>query len=115
MDEYIETCLNDILISIDEIESYFKDKSTMLYEVFRNDILRQRAVERNIEIIGEALNRITKRDPSFQLPNARAIIDTRNRVAHGYDSVTPEFLWGLIIRHIPQLKIEVERLLENKA
>jgi len=112
MDEYIETCLNDILISVDEIESYFKGEP-MLYEAFRNDILRQRAVERNIEIIGEAINRISKKDPSFELPNARAIIDTRNRVAHGYDSVTPEFLWGLIIKHIPELKAEVEKLLEN--
>jgi len=101
-----------ILISIDEIESYFKSE-TMLYEAFRNDILRQRAVERNVEIIGEAINRIVKKDPSFQLSNSRAIIDTRNRVAHGYDSVTPEFLWSLIIRHIPELKVQVMKLLGN--
>ncbi|MDL2208700.1 DUF86 domain-containing protein [Parabacteroides sp. OttesenSCG-928-O15] len=112
MDEYIESCLNDILISIEEIESYFK-KETMLYAIFKNDILRQRAVERNVEIIGEAINRILKREPTFQLPNSRAIIDTRNRVAHGYDSVTPEFLWGLIIKHIPVLKVEIEKLLNN--
>ncbi|OAV68229.1 hypothetical protein Barb6XT_01110 [Bacteroidales bacterium Barb6XT] len=81
---------------------------------FSNDILRQRAVERNIEIMGEAINRILKANSTFQLSNARAIVNTRNRVIHGYDSVTPEFLWSLVIKHIPALKSEIEQLLKDK-
>ncbi|KAA6349285.1 hypothetical protein EZS27_003292 [termite gut metagenome] len=46
----------------------------------------------------------------FQLSNAKAIINTRNKVIHGYDSVTPEFLWSLIIKRLPALKIEIENL-----
>lgn len=83
----------------------------MRYAVFEKDFLRRSAVERKTEIMGEAINRILKIKPDFPLPNARAIIDTRNRIIHGYDSVKPDFLWGLVIRHIPALKEDVERLI----
>ncbi len=112
MDEYIEKHLVDVLTAINEIDSFFAGRP-FLYKEFEHDMLRQRAVERNVEIMGEAINRILKVDPEFQLPNARAIINTRNRVIHGYDSVTTEFLWSLIIRHIPALKKDVEALLLN--
>lgn len=85
-----------------------------MFQEFQNDMLRQRAVERNIEIMGEAINRILKANPEFQLSNAKAIINTRNRVIHGYDSVTTEFLWSLIMKHIPALKNDVENILTNK-
>jgi len=112
MDEYIEKHLTDILISINEIESYFT-KGNMRYDNFAKDTLRQRAVERNIEIIGEAVNRILKIDPTFELSNARAIVNTRNKVIHGYDNITSVFLWGLVINHIPSLKNEVDYLLNK--
>ena len=113
MDEYIKKYLTDVLISINEIESYFV-KGNMRYDDFVKDTLRQRAVERNIEIIGEAVNRILKIEPAFELANAKAIVGTRNKVIHGYDSVTTVFLWGLVINHIPGLKNEVENLLNNR-
>ena len=94
MDEYIEKHLIDVLNAINEVESFFADRPK-LFQEFQNDMLRQRAVERNIEIMGEAINRILKANPEFQLTNAKAIINTRNRVIHGYDSVTTEFLWSL--------------------
>ena len=103
MDEYIEKHLIDVLNAINEVESFFADRPK-LFQEFQNDMLRQRAVERNIEIMGEAINRILKANPEFQLTNAKAIINTRNRVIHGYDSVTTEFLWSLIMKHIPALK-----------
>ena len=43
--------------------------------------------------------------------NARAIIDTRNRIIHAYDNVQPVFLWSLVIRHIPELKKDIERII----
>lgn len=113
MDEYIEKHLIDVLNAINEVESFFADRPK-LFQEFQNDILRQRAVERNIEIMGEAINRILKTNPEFQLSNAKAIINTRNRVIHGYDSVTTEFLWSLIMKHIPALKNDVENILTNK-
>lgn len=112
MDEYIEKHLIDVLEATIEVESYFAD-APKLFQNFQKDILRQRAVERNVEIMGEAIHRILKADPNFELPHAKAIVNTRNRVIHGYDSVTTEFLWSLIIRHIPALKKDVEEILNK--
>lgn len=91
MDEYIPVYLMDVKVAIEELESYFIDYP-MEYEVFERDYLRRSAVERKAEIMGEAINRILKIKPDFNLPNAKAIINTRNRIIHGYDSVKPEFL-----------------------
>jgi uncharacterized protein with HEPN domain len=57
MDNNIKTWLYDILSSINEIESYFIDLPKE-FKVYENDLRTKRAVERNIEIIGEAMNRI---------------------------------------------------------
>ncbi|MDE5586037.1 MAG: DUF86 domain-containing protein [Muribaculaceae bacterium] len=81
------------------------------FDVFEKDHLRRSAVERKAEIMGEAMNRIKKADPSVIIPNARAIIETRNRIIHAYDNVQPEFLWGLVIRHIPELKKDIQHIL----
>lgn len=69
--------------------------------------------ERKVEIMGEAINRIKKADPSLFIPNARAIIDTRNRIIHAYDNVQPDFLWSLVLWHIPQLKQDIEKILKD--
>lgn len=113
MDEYIEKHLIDVLNATIEVENFFNDAPKQ-FQNFQKDKLRQRAVERNVEIMGEAINRILKVNPNIELPNAKAIINTRNRVIHGYDSVTTDFLWGLIIRHIPALREDIEKLLFHK-
>jgi uncharacterized protein with HEPN domain len=64
-------------------------------------------VERNIEVIGEALSRILTKDPEINISNSRKIVDTRNRIIHGYDSVSDEIIWGIVIKHLPLLQIEV--------
>ena len=113
MEEYAKKHLEDILNACREVESFFEGRPKVFSE-FSKDILRQRAVERNVEIMGEAINRIKKDFPDIEIENAREIINTRNRVIHGYDSVTPEFLWGLVIKYIPLLKEDIETLLSNK-
>lgn len=109
-DEYVLKHLQDVLDAITELESYFVDFPKR-FDLFEKDGLRICAVERKTEIMGEAINRIRKKDPGFEIPNAREIINTRNRIIHGYDSVETEFLWGLVIRHIPELKKDIERLI----
>ena len=64
MDEYIEKHLIDVLNATNEVETYFAD-APKLFQNFQKDMLRQRAVERNIEIKGEAINRILKVDLKF--------------------------------------------------
>lgn len=73
--------------------------------------MRRCVVERKTEIMGEAINRIRKKDPTFEIPNAKEVINTRNRIIHGYDSVETEFLWGFVVRHIPELKKDIERII----
>jgi uncharacterized protein with HEPN domain len=110
MDEQIKTWLYDMLTAIEEIESFFGD-GPKRYADYRGDVRTRRAVERNVGIIGEAMSRILKADASFEVSSARKIVDTRNRVVHGYDSISDETMWGIVINHLPRLKTEIESLL----
>lgn len=110
MDENILKYLEDVRLACEDVEQFFANYPNR-FDVFSNDRLMIRAVERSVEIMGEAINRILKREPDFCLPNARAIVQTRNRVIHSYEKVENEFLWGLVVRHIPELKKDVERIL----
>ena len=110
MDNSIKTWLYDILGSIHEIESYFVD-TPKLFEIYQNDLRTKRAVERNIEIIGEAMSRILREDNQIQISNSRKIVDVRNRIIHGYDSVSDDVIWGIVIKNLPVLQKEVEVLL----
>jgi uncharacterized protein with HEPN domain len=110
MDNNIKTWLFDILSSINEIESYFVETPKM-FEIYQNDLRTKRAVERNIEIIGEAMSRILKLDSEIEISNSRKIVDVRNRIIHGYDSVSDDVIWGIVIRNLPVLQKEVEILL----
>ena len=113
MQKKIETCLYDIYNSVSEIESYFKGKPKS-FTKFQKDAKTKRAIERNLEIIGEALNRIIQVNPKIKISDARKIIDTRNRIIHGYDTVSEEILWSIVIKYLPKLKKEVQKLLKLK-
>ena len=109
MQPEVKSYLFDILKAIDEIDSFF-DGTIKEFVHFIGDIKTKRAVERNLEIIGEAANRIYKLDNNIDLPNIRQIIDTRNRIIHGYDNVSDEILWSIIIDYLPDLKQAVSKL-----
>lgn len=112
MDVEIKTWLYDILQSINEIESYY-DGKPKIYAEFLADIKTKRAIERDLEIIGEATNRILKRDSHFRLNNSEKIVSTHNRIIHGYDKISDELIWSIVINHIPKLKHEVTKLLNE--
>ena len=112
MDPEIKSWLFDILNAIIEIDSFFVDQEKV-FSIYRNDLKTKRAVERNIEIIGEALSRIMQKDESIIILNSRKIVDTRNRIIHGYDSVSDELVWGILLNHIPILQLNVQNLLEE--
>ena len=102
MDDLTKKHLQDILTAIEEIESFFGDKPK-LFDDF--------AIERNIEIIGEAMNRILKTDKNIAITNSRKIVDARNYIIHGYDSLSADILWSMVINHLPKLRNEVTTLL----
>jgi uncharacterized protein with HEPN domain len=112
MDDRIKKWAEDILIAIDEIEIFF-ETAPKQYDELLNNILLRRGIERNIEIIGEAMSRILKADATASITNARKIVDTRNYVIHGYDSLTVDILWSIVVNHLPLLKIEVRQLLKQ--
>lgn len=112
MDIEIKTWLYDILNAIHEIDSFFSDRPKE-FMAYQNDLRTRRAVERNIEIIGEAVNRILQRDSSLELPNSRKIVDTRNRIIHGYDTVSDDIIWGILINQLPGLKSAIEKMLDE--
>ncbi|MDE5749666.1 MAG: DUF86 domain-containing protein [Duncaniella sp.] len=112
MDERIYKYLSDILQAIEEIEVTTADRGSR-YDVFIKDFVFRKFVERNIEIMGEAMNRILKLEPKIQIASARKVVDTRNYVIHGYDSLIPEILWAIVINHLAPLKKDVRHLLDG--
>ncbi len=111
MDEKILKCLYDIKLAIDEIDSFFVGRQKRFDEYSTNIILK-RAIERDLEIIGEAINRILRLDSNFPIENARRIIGLRNQIINGYDNISDENIWGIVFNHIPKLKIEIEKLIK---
>lgn len=112
MDNNIKTWLYDILNAIVEIDSFF-DNQPKVFADYQKDLRTKRAVERNVEIIGEAMNRILKMDETIPITSSRKLVDVRNRIIHDYDSVSDEVIWGIVIKHLPILKEEVSTLLKE--
>ena len=83
------------------------------FEEYTVDRWFRRAVEREFEIIGEALNRLDRLAPAVavRVTSLRHIVDFRNRIIHGYDSVDDVIVWRTVQHHLPLLKAEVEGLL----
>jgi uncharacterized protein with HEPN domain len=98
MNNEVKTWLKDIEQAITEINSFIPEIKN--FKDFQKDLRTKRAVERNIEIIGEAISRILKTDSNIKISHSRKIVDTRNRIIHGYDTVSEDILWGIIIRNL---------------
>lgn len=112
MDNRIKKYLGDIQIAVSEIEIASSQRPKE-FNVFVSDFVFRKFVERNIEIIGEAMNRVLKIDPTIPISSSRKIVDTRNYVIHAYDSLIPEILWAIVINHLPTLKKEIDYLLHQ--
>lgn len=80
----------------------------------RNRLLRQ-AIERNFEIIGEAMRRLTRESPETarQISEHERIIAFRNILIHGYDLVDDELVWDTVKEKVPMLLEEVEKAIEK--
>jgi len=114
MDDRILKWLYDVKIAIEEIESFFEGEEKNLFK-YKNSLILKRAVERNLEIIGEAMNRIKQSDAEFlnKISESRSIIGLRNHVIHSYDNISDESIWSILTNHLPKLKAEVNELIEN--
>ena len=112
MNELTKKWLFDIVEAINSINEYIGTPRQFID--YENKKQLRRSVEREIEIIGEAVNRIRKEMPELEILNSKQIIATRNRVAHAYDAVDNAIIWGIVINHLPKLKTEVEQLLNTE-
>tara|TARA_R110000868_G_scaffold289359_3_gene549492 strand:- start:502 stop:852 length:351 start_codon:yes stop_codon:yes gene_type:complete len=114
MDEKILKWLYDIKLAIEEVDSYFDERERNFFE-YQENVMLKRAVERDLEIVGEAINRILKRDENFieQISNARSIIGLRNQVIHAYDNISDENIWSVLTTHLPKLKKEIDDLIQK--
>ena len=104
--------LNDILSASDLIQGAVKDRTLAEYE--REALLRS-AIERNFEIIGEALGRIRKTDPltAQSIPECHAIVSFRNLLIHGYELIDNAKVWQIIQTDLPILRQRVLDLLRE--
>ena len=112
MDRRLQKYINDIILAIEDIELFVSQRPRM-YQVFLDDLMYRKAIEREIGIIGEALNRALKINPELPITDAKKIVGTRNYVIHAYDSLKPDMLWDIVINDLPILKREAVTLLQN--
>lgn len=109
MDNHKLKYLLDMAESIRHIEIFTSELTG--FSDYENDLLIKRAVERELEIIGEAMSNLLFLQADIEITDGRRIVDLRNRIIHGYASVDDSVIWGVVKRHLPLLKSEVNALL----
>ncbi len=100
--------LSDILMAIDLIENFIAD--TPDFNLYQSDLKTQSAVERQLAIIGEALNKLNQSESDLSIQNDKQIIGFRNRLVHSYDSIDNAIVWAIVKRHLSGLKKEIQEL-----
>ena len=108
MTEKSKKYLSDVLMAIDLILEFTIDITD--FNSYENDRKTQSAVERQLVIIGEALNKFRLIESGIIIENDKQIIGFRNRLVHAYDSIDNSIVWAIINRHLEKLKVEIEAL-----
>jgi len=110
MTEQGKKYLSDILRAIELIDQF--TASIKNYNDYLSDMKTQSAVERQLGIIGEAINKFDKLFPDIDIKNSKKIIGFRNRLIHTYDSIDSSIVWAIIKKHLNPLKSEVTDMLK---
>lgn len=110
MTERASKYLADILYAIILVEEFLSD--TPDFFAYQHDLKTKSAVERQLVIIGEAVNKFEKENTGITLSHSREIVNFRNRLVHAYDSIDDAIVWAIKANHLSLLKIEVENLLK---
>jgi len=95
-------------MAIDLIENFMAD--TPDFDFYQKDLKTQSAIERQLAIIGEALNKLKQIESKLSIKNDKQIIGFRNRLIHAYDNIDNTIVWVIVKRHLPELKIEIKHL-----
>jgi uncharacterized protein with HEPN domain len=110
MADRLKKYLFDIESSILSIYEFIGSKT---FDEYMANKLLKRAVEREFEIIGEALNNIVKNFPEINVSNSRRIIDFRNYLIHGYADVSDKIVWSIFLNDLQILKDEIQIFLKE--
>ncbi|MDQ3398965.1 MAG: DUF86 domain-containing protein [Deinococcota bacterium] len=107
-----KVCLFDVLKASDAIASFIASQTL---DDYRDSLLLRSAVERQLAIIGEALNGALKLEPDLSqgVSHVRRIVDFRNLLVHAYASVSVPVVWDVLKTDLPILRREVEVLLKK--
>ena len=104
--------LFDILQAARNLQRFSEGKTFSHYEA---DALLRSAIERQFEIIGEALRRLAKEDAATaaKIAEHQRIISFRNILIHGYAEIDDRIVWDILQSKLPALSRDVESLLES--
>ena len=107
----VRAYLFDIAEACDLVLAFTETKSVSDYAT---DPMLRSAVERQLEIAGEALGQALRHHPDLltdRIPEAPRIIAFRNQLAHGYSSIVDDIVWTIVERDVPALRIRITGLL----
>jgi uncharacterized protein with HEPN domain len=110
MQHDVRVWLYDMQVAIDEIES-FVDIDSLTLDVYSKNTLLRRGIERDLEIIGEAMVRVLRHEPNVSITHARQIVNLRNQIVHGYDDIDDKVILNILKKHLRLLKIELNEVL----
>lgn len=101
--------LYDVLTAIQQIEVFLGEQRN--FAVYQQDTMLRSAVERQLIIVGEAVNRMRQLEAPILLADSQAIVQFRNHITHEYDRIDDVNVWAILVKHLPKLKREVSGLL----
>ena len=106
----VRICLFDMVRAADAVLRFVEDRT---FEQYTSDLMVRSAVERQLEILGEAMSRALKIEPGIaaHLDEARGVVDFRNVIAHGYDVLSDRTVWDIAVNHVPHFRDSVAALL----
>ena len=98
--------LTDIQVAITSIDDHLEGRRD--FAEYKSNKTKRRAVERELEIIGEAMSKLLKINTDVKLSYTRVAVDLRNRIIHAYDNINDTIIWKIIMKDIPILQSEVK-------
>jgi uncharacterized protein with HEPN domain len=106
----VDKYLYDVLTACNAIRQFTADKTLKDYQ---SNLMLRSAVERQLMIVGEALNQAVHIQPdlSEQIGEVREIVNLRNIIVHGYAVVENETIWGIVTDEVPALVKQVSKLI----
>ena len=114
MTDKVPKLLFDALGAIESSQEFIERCSL---DQYLGEKMRRSAVERQLEILGEACSRLARIEPTLidQMPNLKLAIDLRNRIIHGYDAVDDEIVYATVIEGLDGLKANLTQLLTARG